>query len=199
MHTPEPASLILLAGPNGAGKSTFARAALREVGRFDIRIDADELARGISPDDPGSVAFVAGRQALALRQDAFRAGLSLVIETTLASNELFRFATQAREAGYRLSLVYLFVSGFELCDFRVKQRVMQGGHAIPVDVIRRRYAKSLRLFDQFLGLADEAWLYDADAEPSLVLRRQEGNIAILDDGGWTALSAAIDDAYRFPI
>ena len=188
-------NLVLLAGPNGSGKSTFAKSALRDVAQFDVKIDADEIARHLNPNDPASVAFAAGKKAIYLRQAAIAARQSLVIETTLSSNELLRFVRDTKSAGYTFILVYLFIASIDLCDFRVKQRVMKGGHSIPVDVIARRHRKSLANFDRFFGHSHEALVYNAELEqPQLVASKQGGTVKVHDEFGWAELGIAIKDA-----
>ncbi|MGE0660860.1 MAG: zeta toxin family protein [Reyranellaceae bacterium] len=188
-------NLVLLAGPNGSGKSTFAKSALRDVAQFDVKIDADEIARHLSSNDPASVAFAAGKKAISLRLAALAARQSLVIETTLSSNELFRFAREAKSTGYTFIFVYLFIASVDLCDFRVKQRVMKGGHSIPIDVITRRHRRSIVNFDRFFGLSHEALVYNAELEqPQLVASKQDGTVKVHDEFGWAELGIAIQDA-----
>lgn len=168
---------------------------MRDVAAFDLKIDADEIARDLNANDPASAAFAAGRKALGLRRAALSARRSLVIETTLSSNELLKFVHSSKAAGYRFGFVYLFISSVDLCDFRVKQRVMRGGHSIPIDVIARRYNRSLQSFDRFLDLADEAWVYDANSEhPRIIATKQDGHVEIRDEFGWGELGIAIAEA-----
>ena len=159
-----------------------------------MKIDADEIAWHLDSDDPASVAFTAGKKAISLRLAAIAARKSLVIETTLSSKELIRFAREAKSAGYTVVLVYLFIASTDLCDFRVKQRVMKGGHSIPVDVITRRHRKSLGNFDRFFELADEALIYNAELEqPQLVASKQGGAVEVHDEFGWSELAIAVHD------
>ena len=73
-------TLILIAGPNGAGKTTFAR----EILTTDLKglrfLNADEIARGLSPFDPPSVAFKAGRLLLSEAHEAIKSGTSFALE-----------------------------------------------------------------------------------------------------------------------
>lgn len=59
MLTPQP-TIYIIGGCNGAGKTTFARQFLPsiDVMRF---LNADEIARGLSPLRPEAVAFKAGK------------------------------------------------------------------------------------------------------------------------------------------
>ncbi|MFV0573285.1 MAG: hypothetical protein ACK5M1_12785 [Xanthomarina gelatinilytica] len=54
--------IYIIAGPNGAGKTTASFTILPEI--FDCKefVNADEIARGLSPFNPDEVAFQAGRR-----------------------------------------------------------------------------------------------------------------------------------------
>ena len=54
-------TLYILAGPNGAGKTTAAGFLLPDVFQTNIFINADVIAAQLSPQNPGAVAFKAGR------------------------------------------------------------------------------------------------------------------------------------------
>lgn len=76
--------LIILGGPNGAGKTTAARLLLPALLRERVFLNADEIARGISPDHPASAALVAGRVLLTRMRELIDQGRSFALETTCA-------------------------------------------------------------------------------------------------------------------
>lgn len=195
MRQNSPPDLILLAGPNGSGKSTFALRYLSDAFRYDVKIDADEIAKTLAGSTVGVSAVKAGREALRIRKEAFDRRKSIAVETTLASNELLKFAMSAKAAGYRIVLIFLFMESFELCDFRVKHRVSRGGHSIPLDVIVRRYYRGLRALDLFLSISDEARIFNTSFESPQVLAVKHGNVVdVLDQFGWSELGIAINEA-----
>ena len=54
-------NLYLIAGCNGSGKTTASFTVLPEMLNCDEFINADEIARGLSPFNPDRAAFDAGR------------------------------------------------------------------------------------------------------------------------------------------
>jgi predicted ABC-type ATPase len=54
-------NIVIIGGPNGAGKTTAAQVVLPQ--QLDIRefVNADEIARGLSPFNPEGAALAAGR------------------------------------------------------------------------------------------------------------------------------------------
>jgi predicted ABC-type ATPase len=156
--------IIIIAGPNGAGKTSFAREYLPEERAGFAFVNADEIARTIS-DLRLSQAQIDMRAARAMLDqiDAFiAASADFVIETTLAS---LTYATKIpawRQAGYRIILFYLRLPNVEASIERVKRRVAAGGHDIPEDVIRRRFAKSLNYLDsRYKRIVDEWYVWDS--------------------------------------
>jgi predicted ABC-type ATPase len=156
--------IIMLAGPNGAGKTSFAGEYLTTERAGFAFVNADEIARAIA--EPAlSQAQIDMRAARAMLDqiDAFiNAGADFVIETTLAS---LTYATKIpawRNAGYRVILFYLRLPSVEASIGRVKRRVAAGGHDIPEDVIRRRFAKSLNYLDRrYKPIVDEWYVWDS--------------------------------------
>ena len=156
---------ILIAGPNGAGKSTFAEAFLPRVGveRF---LNADHLARGLSPLAPEEAALPAGRLLLGELRAAVAARVDFATETTLAGKSHLRHARAWQTAGYEVQLIFLRLSSAKVARRRVAQRVIEGGHGIPADVIDRRHAAGWANFEAFFrGVVDRWSVYDADETP----------------------------------
>ena len=138
--------IIIVAGPNGAGKTTFAKEYLPREGGCPVFINADMIAAGLSPFQPDIAQVRAGRLMLeeidrhAWRQERF------AFETTLSGRGYVRRIRQWRTDGYTVRLVFLSLATPEEALERVALRVRQGGHDIPSDVIRRRFARSLENF-----------------------------------------------------
>lgn len=162
MTTPaERKKIIIIAGPNGAGKTTFARAFLPVEANLPRFINADLIAAGLAPFAPQTAAIRAGRVMLQEIRGCAGRGESFAFETTLSGVGYVRHINQWRSAGYRVSLFFFSLPDAEVAIARVAERVLQGGHDIPVHVIRRRFAAGLRNFHQRYKVAVDDWaLYD---------------------------------------
>jgi len=120
--------IVIIAGPNGAGKTTFAgEFLLREADCPDF-INADLIARGLSPFAPEKEAFQAGRIMLTQIAAKVRSGASFAIETTLSGKSYVKHIRRWSELGYHIKLVFLSLPTVELAISRVRSRVSQGGH-----------------------------------------------------------------------
>ena len=153
--------VIIIAGPNGAGKTTFAREFLPNEAGCPIFVNADLIAAGLSPFAPGSAAVQAGRVMLRELARHFAARESFAFETTLAGRGYLRLIDAWQAAGYRVKLLFLQLDSVDTAIARVAERVKQGGHDIPVHVIRRRFATGRSNFDRLYAPKVDAWaIYD---------------------------------------
>lgn len=149
--------LIVYAGANGAGKSSLRAGGTDPV---DVEIDPDRIARQISPTDPRSVDFAAGKEALQLFDRTLAEGRSLSLETTLTGRTVLGRMQAAKDAGYDVTLRYVAVRDATINIDRVQARAVQGGHWIDPDTIRRRVAGSLDNLPAAIAIADRAVLLD---------------------------------------
>jgi predicted ABC-type ATPase len=133
-------------------------------GAFDVPhfVNADAIARGLSELAPESVALEAGRLML-LRLDALASAReSFAFERTLASRTFAPRMRSLLRAGYEFHLIYLWVISPELSILRIEDRVRQGGHHVPDETVRQRYARGLRnFFGLYRPIATSWHLYDA--------------------------------------
>lgn len=177
--------VFLIGGPNGAGKTTAACQLLgRELAGLEF-VNADLLAERINPAAPETVAFQAGRLMLerleALLQSASD---SFVFESTLATRSFVPFLTRCRERGYRINLLYFWLTSPDLALRRVAERVRAGGHNVPGEDIRRRYNRSIaNLINLYLPLADRWVVYDNSSDsPRRIAEYRSGGPVLVDDG-----------------
>lgn len=174
MASEDSPTIYLFGGSNGAGKTTFARAFLPTVlpgGRF---LNADEIARGLSPFAVETVALKAGRLLLEEVQACIAARESFGLESTLSGKTYVRMLQKARASGYRIELHYVWLRSASMAVKRVRQRVRKGGHAVPEEDIRRRYQRSIdRLLGEYLPLADDWTVWDNRESPAMVLARSD--------------------------
>ncbi len=168
--------IIIIAGPNGAGKTTFARSFLPEEAQCPRFINADLIAAGLSPFAPEAAAIKAGRLMLDEIAECARRGESFAFETTLAGLGYRAHIREWRTQGYHVSLFFLALPDAEVAVARVAARVRQGGHHIPEDVIRRRFAAGLHNFEQAYKPAVDAWAkYDNVGESPILLEWGENS------------------------
>jgi predicted ABC-type ATPase len=157
----ESKNLYIIAGCNGAGKTTASFTILPHILDCKEFVNADEIARGLSPFQPEKVAFEAGRIMLQRIEELFLANESFAFETTLASKSYKRKILKAKKKGYHVTLLFFWLNTIELAQERVKIRVSEGGHNIEPDVIERRYKNGIiNLFDIYLPIVDQALIFD---------------------------------------
>lgn len=166
---PQP-HVIIIGGPNGAGKSTIAPVVLRDYLAIPDFVNADQIAAGLSAFNPESAAFEAGRIMLQRIQELADTGKSFAFESTLSSRSFSVFLTKLKAKGYRVDLFFVWLNSTALAQERVALRVSMGGHAIPSEVIERRYARSIRNFHTlYLPLADNWKVFDNSIPSNPVL------------------------------
>jgi len=172
-------NLYLIAGCNGAGKTTTSYTVLPEMLDCKEFVNADEIARGLSPFQPETVSFQAGRIMLNRINDLLKAKNDFGFETTLATRSYAPLLRNAKKKGYSVTLIYFWLESVELAKARVKARVEKGGHGIPSNVIERRYKRGLKnFFLLYKNLVDNWIIYDNSNEvPAIVAK---GN-ALLDN------------------
>ncbi|MCQ2380198.1 MAG: hypothetical protein MJ025_04675 [Victivallaceae bacterium] len=138
----------MVAGPNGAGKTTFAMKYLPTVVSCRNFVNADEIARGLSPLNVASGLLEAGKIFLKTLDRKISERHDFAFETTLTGRMYLPMIAKWRQSGWEITMFYLYIPSVEFSMARVRQRVQQGGHDIPQEDILRRYPRSLRnLFD----------------------------------------------------
>lgn len=148
-------SLVIIAGPNGAGKSTVAPGLIHQWLGIAQFVNADMIAAGLSAFDTDSVALEAGRIMLRRIEELADRRSDFAFETTLASRSFAPWNVERRLEGYRAHLVFLWLPSPELALARVANRVLEGGHNVAENVVRRRYHRGLvNLFDLYLPIVD---------------------------------------------
>lgn len=130
--------LYIICGPNGAGKTTASYSVLPKILHCKEFVNADEIARGLSPFNPENVAIEAGRIMLNRIKELLSRNKSFSIETTLATRSYCRLIEKAHQQGYKVTLLFFWLKSPEQAIERVAERVSKGGHNIPQDIIVRR-------------------------------------------------------------
>jgi len=163
-------NLYIIGGPNGAGKTTASYTVLPRILQCREFVNADEIAHGLSPFNPESMAIEAGRLMLQRINDLLARNESFSIETTLSTRSYFRLIEKAHQQDYSITLLYFWLHSPELALQRVAERVSKGGHNIPEEVVRRRYYEGLRNFFNIYAPIVDTWvLADNSATPREII------------------------------
>jgi predicted ABC-type ATPase len=187
-------NLYIVAGCNGAGKTTASFTILPEMLFCKEFVNADEIAKGLSPFQPETVAFEAGRIMLHRINDLLRNNESFAFETTLATRIYKNKIEQAKLNGYTVTLLFFWLQTVELAIERVKSRVLEGGHNIENEIIERRYYKGIEyLFDIYLPLVDGAMIFDNSLgmHELIAYKTMDGEVTILKELKFKRLSEGI--------
>jgi predicted ABC-type ATPase len=156
-------------------------------------VNADPIASGLSLLNPGIVELAAGRIMLGRLRSLAAARLDFAFETTLASRSFAPWLASLRSGGYRAHLTFLSLPSAELAVARVSERVRQGGHAVPEEVIRRRFVAGLRNLMSLHRARVDSWrVFDNadDGGPLVVASGQGASITVHDAGRWQRLQDA---------
>lgn len=176
-------NLYIVSGCNGAGKTTASYSVLPNLLNCKQFVNADEIAKGLSPFNPESVAMQAGKLMLMRIEELLGAGETFSIETTLATRSYAKLVTRAQEKGYKVTLLFFWLNSPELAVQRVSRRVSEGGHNIPTDVIFRRYANGIKnLINIFIPIVDSWIIVDNGVEPrEIVAKGTKNRFVVLND------------------
>ena len=148
-------NLYIIAGCNGAGKTTASFTILPEILNCKEFVNADSIAAGLSPFSPESVALEAGRLMLSRIHELMKSRIDFAFETTLATRSYVSLVNTAQKAGYKVTLLFIWLDSPATAIQRVAERVIKGGHNIPKDVIERRYYRGIfNLINLYIPICD---------------------------------------------
>ena len=163
-------NLYIISGPNGAGKTTASYTVLPKILNCKEFVNADEIARGLSPFNPDGMAIEAGKLMLKRIDELLQKEESFSIETTLSTRSYFKLVETAHQKGYNVTLLYFWLESPEQAIERVAERVSKGGHDIPKDVIIRRYWAGLNnLFNIYMPIVDSWILVNNSQTPRIIV------------------------------
>ncbi|HZU37995.1 MAG TPA: AAA family ATPase [Gemmataceae bacterium] len=174
------ATVYILAGPNGAGKTTFASQFLPDFVKCREFLNADLIATGLSPFAPETQNVRAGRLLLERIEELAAAGRDFGFETTLSGRAYVKRIARMKGQGYQIALIFLWLPSADMAIARVASRVRRGGHSVPEQDVRRRFAAGQRNFlGPYRPLLDSWWLYDATRlPPKLIAHEQAGTLVL---------------------
>ncbi len=158
--------LYIIAGCNGAGKTTASMTILPKSLLVKEFVNADEIARGLSPFNPEGVAIEAGKLMLQRIDFLLEREESFSIETTLATRSYLQLVHRAHQKGYVVHVIFFWLKTPEQAVRRVAERVSKGGHGIPIETIIRRYEAGINnLFKLYMAQVDIWSIYDNSEQP----------------------------------
>ena len=189
--------LYIIAGCNGAGKTTASFTILPEILNCKEFVNADEIAKGLSPFQPEKVSFEAGRIILNRINELLLGNENFAFETTLATKSYRNKIIEAKEKGFQVTLLFFWLQNVELAKERVKIRVSEGGHNIQPEVIERRYSRGIKnLFEIYLPIVDGALLFDnSEGRHEFLAEKQiDGLLNIINEEKFNLLKNHYDNA-----
>ena len=187
-------NIYIIAGCNGAGKTTASFTILPEMINCKEFVNADEIAKGLSPFQPEKVAIEAGRIMLNRINELLSNDESFAFETTLSTKSYRHKIIEAKSKGYTTTLLFFWLQSIELAKERVASRVLEGGHNIEPEVIERRYVNGIKnLFEIYLPIVDNALIYNNSfGKPELLAQKNlGGQLNILESDKFNLLKQVL--------
>ena len=158
MNSPDP-FLWVLAGPNGAGKTTYYQRKIEPVLKLEF-VNADLIARAQWGAEAESHAYEAARIARDKHRELIQEHRSFVAETVFSHPSKVDLIRTAKEHGYVAWLTFIYLESDDLAVARVRDRVEQGGHNVPVEKIRDRYGRLPEMVKEAIRFADKTFVVD---------------------------------------
>jgi predicted ABC-type ATPase len=170
-------TVYIIAGPNGSGKTTFAKLFLPDYVQCPNFVNADLIAQGLAPFEPRAAAIKAGKLVLQQIHEYTKRGVDFAFETTLSGKSYASLLAELKARGYSLHLFFLWIPSAELAIARIKDRVAEGGHHVPAEDVRRRFARGIHnFFTLYESLLDSWILFDnSKAKPVLIAKRRNSH------------------------
>jgi predicted ABC-type ATPase len=125
----------IIAGPNGSGKTTFAKEFLPVEAECLNFINADLIAQGLAPFQPDKAVIKAAKLMIHQIDECIRKEESFAFETTLSGRTYIKKIREMKVKGYKIIIYFLKLASVDLAIERIKLRVSQGGHNVPLRYI----------------------------------------------------------------
>ena len=167
--------ILVFAGPNGSGKSSITDCYAQE----GLYINADEIKKIRQCSD-----LEAAVEAERLREDCLLKNRSFTFETVLSTRRNLDMLIRARQIGYYIISIFVMTADTEINVFRVKSRVSDGGHDVPLDKIRSRYGKSLQNLSELITLSNECRVYDNTTTPRIIFYKDKQGQTVYENSYW---------------
>jgi len=168
--------LYVIAGPNGAGKSTLYDLVIRPRRQMPF-INADIIQRDQLKNPDPQASYEAARIAETERQACLETGMSFVMESVFSHGSKLDLISEAAKLNYQITVFHIGVGSPDLSVARVAKRVERGGHPVPEDKIRARYARNGAIIRKAVEMAGSGFVYDnsySGRRPRLILSFRDG-------------------------
>ncbi len=189
-------NLYIIAGCNGAGKTTTSFTILPEILACKEFVNADEIAKGLSPFQPEKVQIESGRIMLSRINELLDTDENFAFETTLASKSYRTKIQKAQQKGFNVILLYFWLQNIDLAIERVRTRVLEGGHNVESHVIKRRYKNGIKnLFNIYMPIVDEVMIFDnSEGKYELLAEKtKETQIDVLNKIKFNQIKQSLDE------
>jgi len=171
--------ILVYAGPNGSGKSTITKG----YPITSVYLNADDIKKHRGCSD-----LEAAQEAEILREAFLTSKRSFTFETVLSTERNLLLLDRAKKLGYFIEVVFVLTADSELNVKRVQMRVLKGGHDVPEDKIRNRYAKSLQILNRLNEIADRCIIVDNTNRPEVIYKKDADGEVILSNDYWSEKS-----------
>lgn len=168
--------IVVFAGPNGSGKSTVTSM----MGFIEPYINADDIKRVMKCTD-----LEAAIKAEELRESAINKHESFTFETVLSTERNLNLLKRAKGNGYFIRGCFVLTRNANINISRVKSRVSEGGHDVPVDKIISRYQKSLALLPELVAVCDILNVYDNTMVPTRIFKKKKDEVFYFENNIWS--------------
>ena len=173
--------LIVIAGPNGSGKTSLTSQILKHEWIEDCTyINPDNIAQEKFNgwNDLESV-LKAAQFAANLRTECIEKRESLIFETVLSATDKIDFIERAISLGYFVRLFFVGTNHPSINASRITNRVLEGGHDVPISKIISRYYKTIINCVVLSKIVDRLYVYDNSVDyenPKLLFRTKNGKL-----------------------
>ena len=173
--------LIVIAGPNGSGKTSITSKILKHDWIENcVYINPDNIANELFGDwNSQSSILQAAQYAQNLREKCLEENTSLIFETVLSAEDKIDFIYRAKQKGFFVRVFFVGTDNPKINASRIVQRVMEGGHDVPISKIISRFSKSIANCAIIAQFIDRLYVYDNSVEyknPKLLFRSVNGKI-----------------------
>lgn len=173
--------LLVIAGPNGAGKTTITARLRQDHWSHGVEyLNPDDIAQNRFGDWNSPEATLSAAQWTTARREELLSGhAGIAFETVFSTNEKVDFVERAKHEGYFVRVFFIGTTDPRINAARVAGRILQGGHAVPIEKIVGRWGRSIANLPAAIRIADRVYIYDNSVEgveARLCARTEDGKL-----------------------
>jgi predicted ABC-type ATPase len=196
-------TLLVIAGPNGSGKTTVTVRLRRDKWSENVEyLNPDDVARDRFGDwNSESAVLQAAQWTASRREELLSARAGIAFETVFSAADKVDFLDRAKQAGYFVRVFFIATRDPRINAARIANRVIEGGHSVPIEKVISRFAKSMANLAPAIELADRVYLYDNSedgVEARLSARTHEGKLRKVYGPLPAWVAQAVDSLPRHP-